>query len=207
MSKSTEPKSNYHYHHEAGSDYFREHIRAFEAAKMQRIVAANASSDAGAAIRRNSASSPFHRENPVEDTQGLLAGQKRAKPHWTTEDRWQKADDGSMLEREGSASGEDVAAHSVEGVDEEEGRHEKSSGRKASDFATTAATGFVPSQTAKAKQVARTSACSKRKESLSVRHQLKTEPRKVERTRKRRKRKEDFGGELLLSRSLLPRVV
>ena len=144
MSKSTEPKSNYHYHHEAGSDYFREHIRAFEAAKMQRIVAANASSDAGAAIRRNSASSPFHRENPVEDTEGLLAGQKRAKPHWTTEDRWQKADDGSMLEREGNESSEDVAAHNLEGSDEEEGRHEKSSGRKASNFAMAAATGFVP---------------------------------------------------------------
>ncbi len=145
-----EPKSNYHYHREAGSEYFREHIRAHEAAKMQRIVVANTTSDAGAAIRRSSTSSPMHRENPVEDTEGLLAGQKKVKPHWTTEERWQKTkdDDGSLVDA--NESSEDVSVHKtervhVEGVEEEEeAKREESVGRKASDFAMTAATGYVP---------------------------------------------------------------
>ena len=147
---STEPKSNYHYHREAGTEYFRNHIRAHEAAKMQRIVAANTSSGAGEAIRRNSETSSAKN---FEDKEGLLSEQKKAKPHWTTEERWQKEkmdkddDDGRKMDREEEESDEDVTSGKMEGVDLREvgeEQEEKRKGRKVSDFAMTAATGYVP---------------------------------------------------------------
>ena len=61
----------------------REHLRAFENAKMQRIVRANANSPAGAAIRRKS--SAREQDGITSDTVPLVPTKKA---HWTTEERW-----------------------------------------------------------------------------------------------------------------------
>jgi len=149
----SEPKSNYHYHKEKGSQYFRDHIRAFEAAKMQRIVEMNASTGAGAAIRRKPASAQSPRQDNV-DSSPLIP----RKAHWTTEERWQKAsEDKDQMEESEKSDDESIAPDAVgkgkglavreaevPAMDKNKEQGKDNFRRRASDLVMTAATGFVP---------------------------------------------------------------
>jgi purine nucleoside permease len=95
----------------------RDHLRAFEYAKMQRIVHANADTPAGAALRKKSVDAQADRTPLVPK-----------KAPWTTEERWEGTEDGEKARegerniREGLRSKSTEAAAAEEGAGEEKKR-------------------------------------------------------------------------------------
>jgi hypothetical protein len=134
MSSGNTP-SNYHFHKESTSNALREHLRAFEYAKMQRIVRANADTPASAGIRRKSSS----QRDETSDKTPLVP----KKAHWTTEERW--ASETGEVENRGHRQSTTVVTQ--EGVGEATGK--ENSGKKSSvgsrigAEAFKAATGYV----------------------------------------------------------------
>jgi hypothetical protein len=147
MSSSTTP-SNYHFHKESTSNAMREHLRAFEYAKMQRIVRANANGPAGAGIRRKS--SARQQDGPTSDTVPLIPGKKA---HWTTEERWasdktdageasEKAEPREANDRRGTMVTTQETPEQVEQAQEQSAR-KSSLGSKLGAAAFQTATGYV----------------------------------------------------------------
>jgi hypothetical protein len=140
---SNNTKSNYHFHKESDSDAVREHIRAFERAKMERLVRANANTPVGAGIRKKSAAQAERSSRSPDDAPLVLK-----RPDWTTEERWHSAEDENNEAGKGreahhtAAPTQEVARESV-ACDSESGGRKSSIGQKVGEQAFMAATGYT----------------------------------------------------------------
>jgi hypothetical protein len=124
----------------------KDHIRAFEYAKMQRIVHANANTPAGEGIQRRSSS--VKADRPSDHTPLVPK-----KPHWTTEERWegQESESREAWERRVSVAADEERRVSMAAAEEPHagegagpaGERKRSLGSKIGGLLGSAATGYV----------------------------------------------------------------